>query len=309
MSPTPSSATHPDQSTVVIGNFDGVHRGHRAVLARAAGLDPSLPLVVVTFWPHPVSVLTPGREPLLLCSLQRRIELLEAAGASQVRVVRFTRELAGWSPQEFVTKVLNPLNPRHVVVGRNFRFGHRACGTPQTLAEIGRGRFDVSSLDLVHVAGSSTSSTLIRAAVAEGKVRQAAKHLGRDFEVQGVVVMGDQRGRALGFPTANLVLSSLYAVPADGVYAGWLIPAGGPEAGQRLPSAISVGSNPTFDGVERRVETYVLDRTDLDLYGVDITVEFVDRLRGQVRYTGVDPLISQMTKDVAATREVLRQDS
>jgi riboflavin kinase/FMN adenylyltransferase len=295
----------PTQSTVVIGNFDGVHRGHRAVLEKARALDPELPLVVVTFWPHPVSVLTPGREPLLLCSLERRIELLEQAGASQVRVVRFTRELAGWSPEAFVSRVLNPLNPRHVVVGRNFRFGHRAAGTPASLAEIGAGRFDVSSLDLVHVAGSSTSSTLIRAAVAEGKMRAAARHLGRNFEVQGVVVMGDQRGRELGFPTANLVLPANYAVPADGVYAGWLIPGGGPEAGRRLPAAISVGSNPTFDGVERRVETYVLDRTDLDLYGVDITVEFVDRLRGQVKYTGVEPLIAQMNHDVEATRTVL----
>ncbi|AZZ42443.1 bifunctional riboflavin kinase/FAD synthetase [Acidipropionibacterium jensenii] len=298
-------APNPVQSTVVIGNFDGVHRGHRAVLERARALDPDLPLVVVTFWPHPVSVLTPGREPLLLCSLERRIELLEQAGASQVRVVRFTRELAGWSPELFVERVLNPLNPRHVVVGRNFRFGHRAAGTPQTLAQIGAGRFDVNSLDLVHVEGSSTSSTLIRAAVAEGKVRQAARHLGRNFEVQGVVVMGDQRGRELGFPTANLVLTAAYAVPADGVYAGWLVPATGPEAGRHLPAAISVGSNPTFDGVEQRVETYVLDRTDLDLYGVDITVEFVDRLRGQVKFSGIDPLIAQMSTDVEATRRVL----
>ncbi len=308
MSPTPRTAPNPAQSTVVIGNFDGVHRGHRAVLERARALDPDLPLVVVSFWPHPVSVLTPGREPLLLCSLERRIELLEQAGASQVRVVRFTRDLAGWSPELFVERVLNPLNPRHVVVGRNFRFGHRAAGTPQTLAEIGAGRFDVSSLDLVHTEGSSISSTLIRAAVAEGKVRQAAQHLGRNFEVQGVVVMGDQRGRELGFPTANLVLPAAYAVPADGVYAGWLVPASGPEAGRHLPAAISVGSNPTFDGVEQRVETYVLDRTDLDLYGVDITVEFVERLRGQVKFTGIEPLIAQMTNDVEASRAMLAEE-
>lgn len=271
-------------------------------------MDPGLPLVVVTFWPHPVSVLTPGREPLLLCSLERRIELLEQAGAAQVRVVRFTREFAGWSPQQFVQRVLAPLSPSHVVVGQNFRFGHRAAGTPQTLAELGKGRFDVNALDLVNVKGSSISSTLIRAAIAEGKVRQAASHLGRNFDVHQVVVMGDQRGRTLGFPTANLVLGAEYAVPADGVYAGWLTPASGPEAGRRLPAAVSVGSNPTFDGLERRIESYVLDRTDLDLYGVEITVEFVDRLRGQVKYEGVGPLIRQMGADVEACRAVLDED-
>lgn len=272
-------------------------------------MDPELPLVVVTFWPHPASVLTPGREPLLLCSLERRIELLEQAGASQVRVVRFTRELANWSPEMFVERVVNPLNPAHVVVGRNFRFGHRALGTPETLAGLGEGRFDVNSLDLVHIKGSSTSSTLIRAAIFEGKVRQAAAHLGRSFDVHQVVVMGDQRGRELGFPTANLVLGAEYAVPADGVYAGWLTPGSGPEAGNRLPAAVSVGSNPTFDGLERRIESYVLDRTDLDLYGVEVGVEFVDRLRGQVRYEGREPLIRQMTQDVEACRGVLEEDS
>ncbi|AFV89956.1 Riboflavin biosynthesis protein RibF (Riboflavin kinase) [Acidipropionibacterium acidipropionici ATCC 4875] len=305
MSPTLNTPATPDRSTVVIGNFDGVHRGHREVIERARALDPDLPLVVVTFWPHPASVLTPGREPLLLCSLERRIELLEQAGASQVRVVRFTRELANWSPERFVERVINPLNPAHVVVGRNFRFGHRALGTPETLARMGEGRFDVNSLQLLHVKGSSTSSTLIRAAIAEGKMRQAADHLGRDFDVHQVVVMGDQRGRELGFPTANLVLGAQYAVPADGVYAGWLTPESGPEAGERLPAAISVGSNPTFDGLEQRIESYVLDRTDLDLYGVEITVEFVDRLRGQVKYEGREPLIRQMSRDVEACRDVL----
>ncbi|WP_130865730.1 bifunctional riboflavin kinase/FAD synthetase [Acidipropionibacterium timonense] len=300
--PNPSRPT-----TVAIGNFDGVHRGHQEVIARARSIDPDLPVVVVTFWPHPISVLTPDKAPLLLATLERRIALLKEAGASQVRVVRFTQEFASWSPATFVERVLEPLNPRHIVVGRNFRFGARAAGTPSTLADIGQGRFDVTSVALVSVGDARTSSTAVREAVAEGRVEDAAAHLGRPFGVDGVVVMGDQRGRLLGFPTANLVLPSEYAVPAEGVYAGWLTRQSGPEAGKRLPAAISVGSNPTFDGVEKRVETYVIDRTDLDLYGVEIRVEFVAHLRGQVRFDGIEPLITQMTADVHRCKEILRR--
>ena len=151
----------------------------------------------------------------------------------------------------------------------------------------------------------TVSSTRVREVVAAGKVTEAAELLGRPFEVGGVVVMGDQRGRELGFPTANLVVPQDRAVPADGVYAGWLEPTSGPDAGRRLPSAISVGTNPTFDGVERRVETYVIDRDDLELYGVDIAVTFAERLRGQIKFDGIEPLISQMADDVETAKRVL----
>lgn len=306
--PHVSAPSSSPATVVVIGNFDGVHLGHREVITRARGLDPDLPVIVVTFWPHPLSVLTPETAPLLLCTLPRRIELLKEAGADEVRVVRFTRELAAWRPAAFVENVLAPLNPRHVAVGRNFRFGARAAGTPEMMAELGRPAFDVTAVQLIGADGVKTSSTLVRQCVAEGDMERAAAHLGRHFDVEGVVVMGDQRGRELGFPTANLVLPPTYAVPDDGVYAGWLVASSGPLAGQRLPAAISVGSNPTFDGVERRVETHVLDRSDLELYGVGIRVEFVSRLRGQVKFEGIEPLITQMDADVARCRELLGVD-
>lgn len=302
------------RSVVVIGNFDGVHTGHQAVLhtalrrcaslARARGSDIDLPLVVVTFWPHPLSVIRPDASPMMLQSLPDRIDMLKHHGAHEVRVVQFTRDVAHWTPAEFVERVLTPLDPMLVVIGTNFRFGHEASGDEATLRDLGRDRFDVHVLDLLAIGGQRTSSTLIRSLVADGRVEAAAEHLGHLFRVRGVVVVGDQRGRHLGFPTANLPVPTGMATPADGVYAGWLSRLDDPTR-TPLPAAISVGTNPTFDGPERRVETYVLDRTDLELYGVEIAVEFVTRLRPQVRFDGIDPLIAQMTSDVARARQLL----
>lgn len=294
---------HP-ASIVAIGNFDGVHNGHREVIRDAQALAPALPVVVVTFWPHPMSVLRPDSAPKLLTGLEQRIELLRAAGAREVRVVNFTRDVSRWSPAEFVERVLLPLNPRYIVVGENFRFGYKAAGTIETLRELSEDRYRVWSVPLVRVDDENTCSTLVRHALEEGDVALAARQLGRPFTVSGVVVLGDQRGRELGFPTANLVVPDQQMVPADGVYAGWLTRLDDPSR-TPLPAAISVGTNPTFDGEERRVETYVLDRTDLELYGVAIAVDFVERLRGQVRFTGIDGLIAQMNDDVARTRELL----
>lgn len=291
------------RTIVVIGNFDGVHLGHRSVLREAcSGVD--LPLVVVTFWPHPVSVLRPDQAPSLLTDLRSRIELLKKAGAHEVRVVRFTGEVAALSPAEFVDRFLMPLNPALVVVGENFRFGNRASGDVHTLAELGEGRFEVRSLPLQTVDDDVSCSTGIRGLLADGDVAEAARHLGRPFRFRGVVVVGDQRGRELGFPTANLSVPSDMAVPADGVYAGWVTRLDDPAA-EPMAAAISVGTNPTFDGVDHRVESYVIDRTDLELYGVEIAVDFVARIRGQVRFDGVDALITQMHADVAKVREEL----
>ncbi len=302
-------------ATVVIGNFDGVHPGHREVLAEARRRRPDLPLVVVTFWPHPVSVLRPEVGPMLLTSLEARIELLTAAGADRVEVIEFTREFASWSPSDFVEKVLVPLQPAVVVVGENFRFGHRAAGTVATLRELAAGRFDVDALTLVRFGDEETCSTRIREALAVGDVVHAAEHLGRPFCFRGVVAHGDRRGRTLGYPTANLPVPPALACPADGVYAGWVtrrdgldahgeaLPSGA--AAERWPAAISVGTNPTFDGVARRVESYVLDRDDLELYDAPISVEFVARIRGQVRFTDIDELIDTMADDVARCRELL----
>ena len=293
------------KSVVVIGNFDGVHNGHVEVLRHAQSLAPGQPLVVVTFWPHPMSVLRPERAPRLLITLGERIRLLKTNGAAEVRVVQFTRDVSTWSPEEFVQRVIAPLDPSHVVVGENFRFGYRAQGTVQTMTEIGAGHFEVDAMPLVAVEGDRTCSTLIRECLESGDVEQASRHLGRWFRLRGVVVMGDQRGREMGFPTANLPIGAGWCVPADGVYAGWLTCVDEPDA-KPLPAAISVGTNPTFNGLERRVETYVLDRTDLQLYGSKIAVDFVARLRGQVTFTGMDSLIEQMHADVVRTREILK---
>jgi len=302
-------------SIVVIGNFDGVHPGHRAVLAEARRRDPSLPLIVVTFWPHPVSVLRPDAAPLLLTSLEARIEHLSAAGADRVEVIDFTMEFASWSPAEFVERVLLPLSPKIVVVGENFRFGHRAAGNLDTLRELAAGRFEVDGLPLVKFRDEDTCSTRIREALAAGDVEHAAEHLGRPFCFRGVVTHGDRRGRELGFPTANLPVPANLACPADGVYAGFLTRRDGLDGrGERLtegapsprwPAAISVGTNPTFGGLSRRVESYVLDRDDLELYDAPVTVEFVARIRGQVKFDGIEGLIEQMHTDVADCRRLL----
>lgn len=290
-------------TVVAIGNFDGVHLGHREVLAAARATRPGAPLVAVTFWPHPMVVLRPDAAPELLCDLAERIDLLRHAGADEVRVVEFTRRVADWSPQEFVEHVLAPLHPATVVVGENFRFGRRALGTVDTLRELGAGTFEVVVLPLVSDV-VALSSSRVRHALAVGDVEAAAGVLGRPFRYTGIVVMGDQRGRTLGYPTANLTVPEGHACPADGVYAGWLTCLEKADA-EPMPAAISVGTNPTFDGVERRVETYVLDRTDLELYGCRIGVDFITRLRGQVKFDSLDDLIVQMDADVAAAREVL----
>lgn len=290
-----------DQCVVVIGNFDGVHMGHRKVLEEAIG-DGSLPLVVITFWPHPVSVLRPDSAPLLLGDLPSRIDLLREAGAREVRVIPFSHAVAAMSPEAFVDQYLTPLSPARVVVGENFRFGSGASGDVAALTRMGEERgFEVRPLALETVGEEITCSSLIRDALARGDVAEAARHLGRPFRFKGVVVMGDQRGRELGFPTANLDVEPGMAVPADGVYAGWFTA----EDGMLMPAAISVGSNPTFEGVSRRVESHVLDRADLELYGQEVVVEFVSRLRGQVRFDGVDALVEQMDRDVDECRRLL----
>ncbi|WP_370248705.1 bifunctional riboflavin kinase/FAD synthetase [Nocardioides sp.] len=296
-------------SAVTIGNFDGVHRGHRAVIARAREAADRLdvPLVAVTFDPHPMAVLRPEHAPSMLTSLPERAALLRGAGVDDVLALPFDLAMAAWSPEEFVRAVLvEALRARAVVVGANFRFGARAGGDVASLIGFGReAGFEAEGVEL-DGGPQVWSSTYVRTCLVAGDVAGAAEALGRPFSVRGTVVQGDQRGRELGYPTANLPVAAGYASPADGVYAGWLTRPDGNGGSERLPAAISVGTNPTFDGVrDRRVESYVLDRTDLELYGVEVEVSFVERLRGMVAYEGIDPLLAQMADDVARTRAVL----
>jgi riboflavin kinase / FMN adenylyltransferase len=295
------------RTAVTIGNFDGVHLGHQHVVRRAREVASERGLhdvVAVTFDPHPFAVLRPEHAPLTLTTLTDRLRLLDLAGADDVLVLPFDREMAAWSPEEFIDRVIvDALHAAAVVVGGNFRFGYRAAGDVALLTEAGRTRdFEVTGVAL-DGGPQVWSSTYVRACVASGDVEGAAEALGRPFSVHGVVVEGDKRGRALGFPTANVPASEMAAVPADGVYAGRLRRL---DTGEIFPAAISVGTNPTFAGTRaRRVESYVLDRTDLELYGVEVEVSFLARLRGMETFAGVDELVAQMHDDVRRTREAL----
>ena len=295
------------RTVVTIGNFDGVHLGHQHVLRQARetgdrlGIDT---LVVVTFDPHPMAVLRPEHAPPTLTAMKTRLGLLEEAGADAVLVVPFSRDIAAWSPEEFIDRVVvDTLHAGAVVVGANFRFGAKAAGDVTALRDAGAERDFV--VDGVALDGGPQvwSSTYIRQCLATGDVSGAAEALGRPFAVTGAVIEGDKRGRELGFPTANVPTPNDAAAPADGVYAGWLTRH---DTGERFPAAISVGTNPTFDGIrERRVESYVLDRDDLELYGVEVQADFVERLRGMVKFEGVEALIETMHDDVRRAREVL----
>jgi riboflavin kinase / FMN adenylyltransferase len=297
------------RTVVVIGNFDGVHLGHQHVVrtAREVADQHGLRVVAVTFDPHPMAVLRPDHAPLTLSDMATRCRLLLAAGADDVFVIPFSREIAAWTPEEFIQRVLvDGLHARHVVVGANFRFGNRAAGDVATLQRAGEaGDFEVAGIPL-DGGPQVWSSTYVRTCLTAGDVEGAAEALGRPYGVVGEVVAGDRRGRELGFPTANVPVREL-AVPADGVYAGWLrVLDDRGDAGEPLPAAISVGTNPTFDGVrDRRVEAYVLDREDLELYGRQVEISFVARIRGMVRFEGVEALVETMRGDVTRTRTLL----
>ncbi|MGH3404515.1 MAG: bifunctional riboflavin kinase/FAD synthetase [Streptosporangiaceae bacterium] len=296
---------------VTVGVFDGVHRGHQRDVgrAKAAAGGMGLPVVTVTFDPHPDEVVRPGSHPPLLCSVRRRCELLAGLGVDAVCVIPFSYEFSQLGPDEFVRAVLvDRLHAAHVVVGEDFRFGHKARGDVALLAELGdKYDFTAEGVPLLTEGGVTISSTAIRNLLSAGDVAAAARELGRPHRVEGVVVRGHQRGRALGFPTANLEMLPHTAVPADGVYSGWLVSLDADGAEQeRWPAAISVGTNPTFDGRERTVEAYALDRDDLDLYGRHMAADFVTRIRGQARFDSVDELVEQMHRDVDAARAILR---
>lgn len=296
-------------SVVTIGNFDGVHRGHAQVITRLVerARELSARSVAITFDPHPAQVHRPAQAPPLICGLTDRLDLLEQTGLDAVLVLPYSLEFAQLTPREFVAEyIVGALDARVVAVGRDVRFGLDNSGTLATMIELGQELgFTVEVIDDVGNDGTSRwSSSAVRELLLAGDVTEAAHVLGRPHRLRGVVVHGDARGRELGFPTANLSQDAEGMVPADGVYAGWVRR---PSVSHDcvLPAAISIGTNPTFDGIQRRVEAYVLDRTDLDLYGEEILVEFVERLRPTLRFDGLEPLIVQMHDDVARARDIL----
>lgn len=301
------------RTVATLGIFDGVHRGHQVVLGATAAEAEAVGLtsVAVTFDPHPATVHRPEVPFDLITSLTDRIERLAATGLDAVLVLRYSMDLARNSPEEFVRRyLLGALHASLVVVGEDVRFGWQNAGDRHTMTALGHQLgFAVRIVeDICADNGRRWSSTWVREMLATGDVAGAAAVLGRSHRVRGVVAHGFKRGRALGYPTANLRADDLGLVPADGVYAGWLIrPEHAPDDGtsKRLPAAISVGTNPTFDGVERTVEAYVLGRTDLDLYGEEVVVELVQHLRPMIGFDGIPALLDQMADDVARSAQLL----
>lgn len=292
-------------SAVTIGKFDGVHLGHVEILRQLAEISTTrgLKSTVITFDRHPASLLSPEQLPADILSTQDRLALIEQQNIDASLVLAFDTELAGLSPRDFVTTILlGKLNTQVVLVGHDFRFGENAAGDVATLKQLGAELgFDVVLIDDVSpVDGVRVSSSQIRELMASGDVAAAAQLLGRLPRVNGEVVHGEKRGRELGFPTANLSQEATGLVPGDGVYAGWFL-----DGENRYPAAISVGTNPTFEGVNKRtVEAFLLDQ-NLDLYGHQVTIEFAAHIRGMVAYKGIEPLIEQMHDDVRLTREIL----
>jgi riboflavin kinase / FMN adenylyltransferase len=302
------------RTVVTVGMYDGVHRGHQKLIGAAVSRARAMrrPCLLLTFDPHPAEVVRPGSHPAILTSLDRKAELVAELGVDAMCVLPFTEEFSRLSPETFTHSVLvEQLHAAQVVVGENFTYGHKAAGTVETLrAEGRRFGFAVEGIALAEDdsdGGEVTiSSTYVRACVAAGDMASAARALGRPHRVDGIVVRGDRRGKGMGYPTANVESPQFTAIPADGVYAGHLVTRD-PRSGasrERFPAAISVGSNPTFQGSRRTVEAFVLDY-DGDLYGEHVGVEFVQRLRPMAAFPDLDGLLAAMAKDVSDTRQIL----
>jgi len=287
------------KKVVAIGIFDGVHAGHQQIIATAKHQGD---VTVMTFDPHPTSVIAPERTPTQLVNIKDRIELLIQAGATAVEVVSFNKDFSQLTPDQFIEDILiGRFSAEHVVIGENFNFGYKAQGTPKYLTEVGpKYGFGVSIVKLHEDRGSTISSSRIRNLIIDGQIERANELLTRNFNLKGPVVHGEKRGREIGYPTANIGLNSLATIPADGVYAGWL------SVGEdRWAAAISIGTNPTFPGVRgRQVEAYALDQVGLDLYDQEAKIEFGYRLRDTLKFDGLPPLLEQMKKDCDQAREL-----
>jgi riboflavin kinase/FMN adenylyltransferase len=287
------------KKVLAIGIFDGVHAGHQQIIATAKHIGE---VTVITFDPHPTSVIAPERTPTQLISLKDRITLLKKAGATSVEVIKFDKDFSVLTPDQFIENILiGRFAAEHIVVGENFNFGFKAQGTPKYLSEVGpKYGFGVSIVKLQEDKGSAISSSRIRSLIIDGQVEVANELLTRNFYLKGIVVHGEKRGREIGYPTANIGLTNLATIPADGVYAGWLS-----VGSERWPAAISIGTNPTFPGARgRQVEAYALDKTDLELYDLEATIEFGFRLRDTLKFDGLEPLLEQMKKDCDQAREL-----
>jgi riboflavin kinase / FMN adenylyltransferase len=288
---------------VSIGVFDGVHRGHQQLIGRAVRRARAigLPSLVMTFDPHPSEVVRPGSHPPVLTPVRRKADLVAELGVDVFCVLPFSTEFSRLPPDEFVHVVLvEKLHAAAVVVGENFRFGHRAAGDFDELRTLGRKfGFSTEGVPMLRDDDVTLSSTFVRSSIDAGEVGQAARVLGRPHRIDGIVVRGEGRGRQLGYPTANVHSERHVAVPADGVYAGWAV-----LRGERLPAAISVGTNPTFEGRTRTVEAFILD-FDEDIYGCELGVEFVERIRGMEKFDRVEDLVEQMGRDVEKARGLL----
>ena len=290
-----------ETNVVVIGVFDGVHKGHQQLLNRAKEIAEGRPIIALTFDPHPTTVFAPDKAPTMLTTLADRVELLKIHNADQVAVMKFNEKFAAMSPEDFVSTVLvNQLHASTVIVGKNFTYGHKAAGNVETLRKAGVAHnFTVEAQELKSDS-SVISSSRIRALIIEGKVEEARELLSRPHRLDGVVVHGEKRGREIGYPTANLGNIDGQTIPADGVYAGWLT------VGINFwPAAISIGTNPTFEGERgRQVEAYALDQVGLELYDKDASIEFGWYLRPTLKFDSLEELLIKMKQDCDRAREL-----
>ena len=293
-----------ESTVVVIGVFDGVHKGHQALLNRAKEIADGRAIVALTFDPHPRTVFAPDSVPPMLTTLADRVELLKIHNADQVAVMKFNEQFASMSPEKFVEDILlKQLNVSTVIVGKNFTYGAKAAGNVDSL--IKSGLTHNFTVDVQELAGGEepVSSSRIRNLVMEGKVEEARTLLSRPHRLDGIVVHGEKRGREIGYPTANIGKIDGQTIPADGIYAGWLT------VGINFwPAAISIGTNPTFEGDRgRQVEAYALDQQGLDLYDKAASVEFGWYLRPTLKFSGLDELLVQMKKDCDEARRLTDQ--
>jgi riboflavin kinase/FMN adenylyltransferase len=290
-----------ETNVVVIGVFDGVHKGHQLLLNRAKEIADGRPIIALTFDPHPTTVFAPDKAPTMLTTLADRVELLKIHNADQVAVMKFNEKFAAMSPDDFVETVLvGQLHASTVIVGKNVTYGHKASGNVDTLIKSGLTQNFTVDVQELKSDTEVISSTRIRALVAEGKVEQARELLSRPHRLDGIVIHGEKRGREIGYPTANLGNIEGQTIPADGVYAGWLT------VGINFwPAAISIGTNPTFEGARgRQVEAYALDQEGLELYDKNASIEFGWYLRPTLKFDGLEPLLEQMKKDCDKARQL-----